>query len=86
MKSFLLGDKTRILLWKLCIWFFNSLWQIWKISKLKPQLNRVGRPEMGAISPCYDSRSQKEEKDFYLGKNSANEKLPAFPSVKSVCV
>ena len=41
---------------------------------------------MGAISPCYDSRSQKEEKDFYLGKNSANEKLPAFPSVKSVCL
>ena len=40
----------------------------------KPQLNRGGRPEGGALMPCDDTRAQQEERPFFKGKDSAKEK------------
>ena len=47
-----------------------------KVNKLKPQLNRVGRPGKDTLTPCNDSRAQREEERlrFFPGKDSANEK------------
>ena len=44
--------------------------------KQRPRLDRVGRPEGGALSPCYSHRPQQEEErlPFFPGKDSANEK------------
>lgn len=64
------------------IWSFISLEFAYeraityKIKKQKLQLNRVGRPERGALVPFEDSRAQQEEERLPLlpGKDSANEK------------
>ena len=47
-----------------------------KNNKQKPQLNRVIRPEEGALSACDDSRTQQGEERllFFPGKDSVNEK------------
>ena len=41
----------------------------------KSQLNRIERPEGEVLTPCRDSRAQQEEERlFFPGKDSANEK------------
>ena len=47
-----------------------------KINKL--QLNRVGRPERGALMPCKDGRAQQKEERFlfFPGKDSAANEKP----------
>ena len=40
----------------------------------RPQLNRLEKPEGGALTPCNNSRAHKEESFFSLAK-TATEKL-----------
>ena len=49
-------------------------------TKQKHQLNRVRRPEGGALTPSDSSRAQQEEERplFFPGSNLANETLWSF--------
>ena len=65
-----------------------------KKKEQKLQLNRIGRPEWGALTLCNNSRVQQEEEKllFFPGKDSADENpwtlfiisfpISFFPSIK----
>ena len=59
------------------LWTFNKCV---KINKQKLQLNRVERPEGGALKPCDNSRAQQEKERFYFfpGKDSAKKSHGLF--------
>ena len=53
-----------------CIWAFKllDLKTYKKINELKPQLNRVGRPEGGALLSCYIAEPNRKREVSLLAK------------------